>query len=56
MNIEKVGGGMKKRMYIDLSYIIEDGVIIYKGLLVLIICDYLSWEEFRKFYELGIEF
>ena len=47
---------MKKRTYIDLSHIIEDGVITHKGLPAPIICDYLSREESRKLYEPGTEF
>ena len=47
---------MKKRTYIDLSHIIEDGVITHKGLPAPIICDYLSREASRKLYEPGTEF
>lgn len=42
--------------YIDLSHTIEDGLITYKGLPGPIICDYLSRESSRQFYELGTEF
>lgn len=45
-----------KRRYIDLSHTIEDGLITYKGLPAPIICDYLSREDSRKFYEPGTEF
>ena len=45
-----------KRRYIDLSHTIEDGLITYKGLPAPIICDYLSREDSRKFYEAGTEF
>lgn len=41
---------------IDLSHTIEDGLITYKGLPAPVICDYLSREESRKFYEEGTEF
>jgi kynurenine formamidase len=44
------------RRYIDLSHTIEDGLITYKGLPAPIICDYLSREDSRKFYEPGTEF
>jgi len=44
------------RRYIDLSHTIEDGLITYKGLPAPIICDYLSREDSRKFYETGTEF
>jgi arylformamidase len=45
-----------KRRYIDLSHPIEDGLITYKGLPAPIVCDYLSREDSRKFYEPGTEF
>jgi kynurenine formamidase len=42
--------------WVDLSHTIEDGMITYKGLPAPLICDYLSREESRKFYEPGTEF
>lgn len=42
--------------FIDLSHIIENGLVTYKGLPAPIICDYLSREESKKFYEEGTEF
>ncbi|MCC6615276.1 MAG: cyclase family protein [Anaerolineae bacterium] len=41
---------------VDLSHIIEDGLVTYKGLPAPIICDYLSREDSRKFYEEGTSF
>ncbi len=41
---------------IDLSHTIENGLITYKGLPAPIICDYLSRENSRQFYEEGTEF
>jgi arylformamidase len=41
---------------IDLSHIIFQGLITYKGLPAPIICDYLSRENSRAFYEPGTEF
>lgn len=41
---------------IDLSHVIEDGMITYKGLPAPIICDYLSREDSKKRYEAGTEF
>src|SRR5690348_1694578 len=41
---------------IDVSHIVEDGLITYKGLPAPIICDYLSREESRKRYAPGTEF
>lgn len=42
--------------YIDLSHIIYDGLITYKGLPAPIICDYLSREQSRTRYAPGTEF
>src|SRR5712664_250329 len=41
---------------IDLSHVVEDGMITYKGLPAPIICDYLSREASRKLYAEGTEF
>ncbi len=46
----------KSNLLIDLSHTIEDGLITYKGLPVPIICDYLSREDSKQFYEKGTEF
>jgi kynurenine formamidase len=42
--------------YIDLSHIIHDGLITYKGLPAPHICDYLTREDSKKFYEEGTSF
>jgi kynurenine formamidase len=42
--------------FIDLSHVIEDGMITFKGLPAPVICDYLSREESRSRYEPGTEF
>lgn len=47
--------GSRKQL-IDLSHVIEDGLITYKGLPAPIICDYLSRDDSRQFYEEGTEF
>ena len=41
---------------IDLSHSIKNGLITYKGLPAPVICDYLSREKSREFYEEGTEF
>jgi kynurenine formamidase len=41
---------------VDLSHTITDGLVTYKGLPAPIICDYLSREASRQFYEGGTEF
>jgi len=42
--------------YIDLSHTIENGLITYKGLPAPVICDYLSREDSKKFYDEGTTF
>jgi arylformamidase len=41
---------------IDLSHIIFDGLITYKGLPAPVICDYLSREQSKLLYDEGTEF
>lgn len=41
---------------IDLSHTVFDGLVTYKGLPAPIICDYLSRENSKQFYEEGTEF
>ena len=41
---------------IDLSHTIFDGLVTYKGLPAPIICDFLSRENSKAFYEEGTEF
>lgn len=43
-------------LLIDLSHTIEHGLVTYKGLPAPIVCDYLSREQSRNFYEPGTEF
>jgi arylformamidase len=42
--------------FIDLSHVVFDGLVTYKGLPAPIICDYLSREESRARYAPGTEF
>jgi arylformamidase len=42
--------------FIDLSHVIEDGVVTYKGLPAPIICDYWTREESKQWYEEGTSF
>jgi arylformamidase len=46
----------KRNRFIDLSHTIEAGLVTYKGLPAPIVCDYLSREDSRQFYEAGTEF
>lgn len=43
-------------MLVDLSHTIENNLITYKGLPAPIICDYLSREDSKQFYEEGTTF
>lgn len=59
MKIEKEAPGSKvatQMTLIDLSHTIEDGLVTYKGLPAPVICDYLSREASRQYYEEGTEF
>lgn len=46
----------KPDLLVDLSHTIENGLVTYKGLPAPVICDYLSREKSRTFYESGTEF
>jgi kynurenine formamidase len=48
--------GPDRTVLIDLSHTIEHGLVTYKGLPAPVICDYLSRENSKKFYEEGTEF
>ena len=47
---------MTTKKLVDLSHIVEDGMITYKGLPAPVICDFLSREASRKNYSAGTEF
>jgi arylformamidase len=44
------------RRLIDLSHVVEDGMITYRGLPAPIVCDFLSREQSRALYAAGTEF
>jgi len=44
------------RRLIDVSHVIEHGLITYRGLPAPLVCDFLSREESRKHYAPGVEF
>ena len=52
---EDAAGGDVAPM-VDLSHVIESGMITYKGLPAPLICDHLSREQSRKIYAEGTEF
>ncbi len=43
-------------MLIDVSHVVEDGMITYQGLPAPLVCDYLSREQSRAHYAPGTEF
>src|SRR5260370_28685931 len=43
-------------MLIDVSHVVEDGMITYRGLPAPFICDFLSREQSRSLYAPGTEF
>src|SRR3546814_15261747 len=43
------------RRHVDLSHVIEDGLVTYPGLPAVQVCDYLSREQSREHYEAGTE-
>ena len=44
------------KAFVDLSHVVYDGLITYKGFPAPIICDFLSRESSRKFYREGTSF
>ncbi len=51
-----INGQSGQARLIDLSHVIEHGLVTYKGLPAPIICDYLSREKSRELYAPGTEF
>lgn len=49
-------GTITRRRLVDLSHVVEHGMITYKGLPAPIICDYLSREQSRRHYAEGTQF
>jgi kynurenine formamidase len=45
-----------KRKLIDVSHVIEDGLVTYRGLPAPVVCDFLSRERSRQLYAPGVEF
>jgi kynurenine formamidase len=47
---------MKPDRLIDVSHVVEHGMVTYKGLPAPLVCDYLSRQESRQVYAPGVEF
>ncbi len=45
-----------KHRLVDVSHVIEHGMVTYRGLPAPLVCDFLSREESRKHYAPGVEF
>ena len=43
-------------MLVDVSHVVEHGMVTYKGLPVPLVCDFLSREQSRSHYATGTEF
>src|SRR6516164_1819110 len=48
--------GKSMFMLVDVSHVVEHGMITYKGLPAPLICDFLSREQSRSHYASGTEF
>ena len=54
--IRRQAPGADGRIRVDLSHIVEDGMVTYPGLPAPVICDFLGREQSRARYALGTEF
>jgi len=52
----KMADAVRQQRLIDVSHVVEHGMVTYKGLPAPIICDYLSREASRSHYQEGTEF
>lgn len=52
----KTAAESSQRRHVDLSHVIEDGLVTYPGLPAARVCDYLSREASRDVYAPGTEF
>src|SRR3954454_9993238 len=43
-------------MLVDVSHVVENGMVTYKGLPAPLVCDFLSREQSRSHYAPGTEF
>jgi arylformamidase len=48
--------GLDAPMHVDLSHTVHEGLITYKGIPAPLICDFLSREDSRRFYDEGTSF
>jgi kynurenine formamidase len=51
-----MGAAPEQTMLVDVSHVVEHGMITYKGLPAPLICDFLSREHSRSHYAAGTEF
>ncbi len=55
-DLSSSGAERREPRLIDLSHMVEHGMVTYRGLPAPVICDFLSREESRKIYAEGTEF
>ncbi len=48
--------GLLAPVHVGLSHTVYEGLMMYKGLPAPMICDFLSREDSRKFYDAGTSF
>lgn len=53
---EEPAGAEARERIVDLSHVIENGMITYKGLPAPLVCDHISYAQSRAAYEPGTEF
>lgn len=51
-----ITGSHDEQSLVDVSHVVEHGMITYKGLPAPVVCDFLSREESRQHYAEGTEF
>src|SRR5215813_8820404 len=56
MNAGAAGRGGGDSVLVDVSHVVEHGMITYKGLPAPLVCDFLSREQSRSHYAPGTEF
>ena len=54
--VRNLGQAREPSMLVDVSHVVEHGMITYKGLPAPLVCDFLSREQSRSHYAPGTEF
>ena len=56
LRLTQVRNGLLGPVHVDLSHTLYEGLMTYKGLPAPMICDFLSREDSRRFYDAGTSF